>query len=76
MLHNYSTLNVGTIDQFTQDWFAPSPKTLILKTTLRYDRLRRHDQEALDSLYSSIGEYPGLKSRSLLWSMTLSKDRT
>ena len=78
MLHNYSTLNVGTIDQFTHRLVRTFTKDLDLEDNpfeIRLD-LDAMIKEALDSLYSSIGEYPGLKESFVaLVNDRLSKDK-
>ena len=77
MLHNYSTLNVGTIDQFTHRLVRTFTKDLDLEDNfeIRLD-LDAMIKEALDSLYSSIGDYPGLKESFVaLVNDRLSKDK-
>ena len=62
MLHNYSTLHVGTIDQFTHRLVRTFTKDLDLDDNfeVRLD-LDAMITEALDSLYSSLGEHPELR---------------
>ena len=62
MLHNYSTLNVGTIDQFTHRLVRTFTKDLNLDDNfeVRLD-LDAMVTEALDLLYSSLGEHPHLR---------------
>ena len=62
LLHNYSTLNVGTIDQFTHRLVRTFTKDLNLDDNfeVRLD-LDAMVTEALDLLYSSLGEHPQLR---------------
>ena len=62
MLHNYSTLHVGTIDQFTHRLVRTFTKDLDLDDNfeVRLD-LDAMITEALDSLYSSLGDHPELR---------------
>ena len=62
LLHNYSTLNVGTIDQFTHRLVRTFTKDLNLDDNfeVRLD-LDAMITEALDLLYSSLGEHPQLR---------------
>lgn len=72
MLHNYSTLNVGTIDQFTHRLVRTFTKDLDLGDNfeVRLD-LRAMVAEALDELYSTLGDRPDLKATFL----ALAQDR-
>ncbi len=62
MLHNYSTLNVGTIDQFTHRLVRTFTKDLNLEDNfeVRLD-LDAMVAEALEGLYSSLGDHSDLK---------------
>ncbi|HCP41824.1 MAG TPA: hypothetical protein DIT65_08505 [Cryomorphaceae bacterium] len=62
MLHNYSTLHVGTIDQFTHRLVRTFTRDLKLDDNfeVRLD-LDAMITEALDALYSSLGERPKLR---------------
>jgi ATP-dependent exoDNAse (exonuclease V) beta subunit len=62
MLHNYSTLNVGTIDQFTHRLVRTFTKDLNLEDNfeVRLD-LEAMVAEALEGLYSSLGDHSDLK---------------
>lgn len=72
MLHNYSALNVGTIDQFTHRLVRTFTRDLDLDENfeVRLD-LEAMVAEALDTLYSELGEDP--KVRDLL--VALVRDR-
>ena len=63
MLHNYSTLNVGTIDQFTHRLVRTFTKDLNLQDNfeVRLD-LDAMIAEALEELYSSLGDHSDLKN--------------
>lgn len=62
MLHNYSTLQVGTIDQFTSRLVRTFTKDLQLTDNfeIRLD-LEAMVAEALDLLYSTLGEHTELR---------------
>ena len=63
MLHNYSTLNVGTIDQFTHRLVRTFTKDLNLEDNfeVRLD-LNAMVAEALEQLYSSVGDHSDLNN--------------
>ncbi len=63
MLHNYSTLNVGTIDQFTHRLVRTFTKDLNLDDNfeVRLD-LDAMIAEALEDLYTSLGDHSDLKN--------------
>ena len=62
MLHNYSTLQVGTIDQFTHRLVRTFTRDLELDDNfeVRLD-LDAMITEALDALYSTLGEQHELR---------------
>ena len=62
MLHNYSTLKVGTIDQFTYRLVRTFTRDLQLTDNfdIRLD-LEAMVAEALDLLYSTLGDQPELR---------------
>lgn len=62
MLHHYSSLNVGTIDNFTHRLVRTFTKDLDLDDNfeVRMD-LDAMVAEALDLLYSTLGDYPELR---------------
>lgn len=62
MLHNYSTLQVGTIDQFTHRLVRTFTRDLQLTDNfeIRLD-LEAMVAEALDLLYSTLGDQPELR---------------
>ena len=68
MLHNYSTLNVGTIDQFTHRLVRTFTRDLDLDDNfeVRLD-LDGMIEEALDLLYSSLGDAPALRESLAAW---------
>jgi len=68
MLHNYSTLNVGTIDQFTHRLVRTFTRDLELDDNfeVRLD-LDGMIEEALELLYSSLGEAPALRASLAAW---------
>lgn len=68
LLHNYSTLNVGTIDQFTHRLVRTFTRDLDLDDNfeVRLD-LDGMIEEALDLLYGSLGEAPALRTSLASW---------